>query len=247
MNSKTEHTSEGYFGIACRSRFLILLYVGLGLMLLSPQKVWAQEVSIRGEVILEEGKAPPEEKSTGGYQTTTGGGGNAVQESSNETVILWLEDRETETDYTDRQDEVQVLDQVDKAFKPKLMAVRAGHEVRIMNSDPMYHNVFSLSRIKRFDVGRRSPGDYEDIRFDKPGVVDVFCDIHSDMHAEIVVLPRQTVQWKKREGSGSFQFENIPHGKYTLHLYALGDREKSVSVNASDSSMVELAPVRLGP
>ena len=80
------------------------------------------------------------------------------------------------------------MDQRNETFLPRLLAVQTGTTVDFPNSDSTYHNVFSLSRARRFDLGRYAAGKTKSVRFDRPGVVRVFCDIHSHMSAFIVVF-----------------------------------------------------------
>jgi len=72
-----------------------------------------------------------------------------------------------------------VMDQRNETFVPHVLAVTVGAVVDFPNSDKTFHNVFSLSRARRFDLGRYAAGHSKSIRFDRPGLVRVFCDIHS--------------------------------------------------------------------
>jgi plastocyanin len=81
-----------------------------------------------------------------------------------------------------------VLDQRDETFVPHVLAIVAGTTVDFPNSDQTYHNVFSLSKAKSFDLGRYAVGRTKSVRFDRPGIVRVFCDIHSHMSAFVLVF-----------------------------------------------------------
>lgn len=223
--------------------YALIIGLFLTFFLLSTLSAGAQTADIAGSVILEPSNRSPSGISVGGYRSF--GGGSDDGESSTTGILIWIEDKNKNTDYTERDTGTQVLDQVDKQFSPRLMAVRVGDSVRIKNSDPLYHNVFSLSKTKRFDVGRRSPNDYEDVVFDKPGVVDVFCDIHSDMHAVIRILPENTVTWMKLDENGSFIFEDIPVGEYLIHFLALEDREQRLEVSVNSTEPISLGTIRL--
>lgn len=220
------------------------IVIGVFCCLLWVSTVSAQHVDIEGTVRLEGLQTNPGSAGAG-YQTYGSNTDKAEADSASDDILVWLMDKNPEASYRDT-DNMQVLDQQDKRFHPRLMAVRAGNRVRIKNSDPVYHNVFSLSPAKRFDVGRRSPRDYQDVTFDKAGVVDVFCDIHSNMHAVIRVLPRQTIAWQKLESDGTFLFRDVPEGEYTLHLLALGNRKKKVDVKAVAAKKIILDTIRLG-
>ena len=80
------------------------------------------------------------------------------------------------------------MDQRNETFVPHVLAIMTGTTVDFPNSDAFYHNVFSLSKIARFDLGRYAAGRSRAVRFDKPGIVRVFCDIHSHMNAFILVF-----------------------------------------------------------
>lgn len=231
-----------FHGTSCFSTVLLLTVVGL----FTPYTSSAQ-VTIEGKVILERAQQPTVSTNLGGYQNAPSGSSFNEEEVSSKHIVLWLKAQDENISGTKNIDKgMPVLDQVDKHFTPRLMMIREGNIVRIRNSDPVYHNVFSLSKTKRFDVGRRSPGDYKDVQFDESGKVDVFCDIHSDMHAVIIVVPSRTVAMKEMESDGAFRFTNIPKGNYSLHLYALGDRTHSVEIQATDKEKITLQTIRLG-
>lgn len=221
--------------------FLLLLMVSL----FSAQRLVAQETSIEGSVVVEQIQNVTVEMGGGGYQDKFRRDTNK-KDPSLDDVLVWVESRNNNQPVAEESTNRKVLNQLDKRFEPRLMIIRAGDMVRILNSDPVYHNVFSLSKVKRFDVGRRSPGEFQDVQFNKPGVIDVFCDIHSDMHAVIVVAPKHTVAMQKLNSSGKFRFDGIPEGDYTLHFYALGDREASVEVSTVDQKNVMLQTIRIG-
>lgn len=139
----------------------------------------------------------------------------------------------------------KILNQKDQKFTPGLLAVKQNGSVRIVNSDPVYHNVFSLSSTKKFDVGRRPKGESYDVTFDKPGVVDVFCDIHSNMHAVIHVLPVDAVAWTKIKSGDSFHLTDIPEGSYQLTVYALGYQEASIDIDISPDDEKQVGTITL--
>jgi plastocyanin len=84
------------------------------------------------------------------------------------------------------------MDQRNEAFVPHVLAIVAGTTVDFPNNDKTYHNVFSLSPTKPFDLGRYAVGRSKSVRFDRPGIVRVFCDIHSHMSAFILVFAHRT-------------------------------------------------------
>jgi hypothetical protein len=97
--------------------------------------------------------------------------------------------------------------------------------VEFPNSDSTYHNVFSLSKTKRFDLGRYPRGQSRSVRFDRPGVVQVFCEIHSHMNAFILVFSHRF--FATTDDAGRYRIEGVPAGEYRLVLWHDG-RERDV-------------------
>jgi plastocyanin len=110
-----------------------------------------------------------------------------------------------------------VLDQRNEAFVPYVLAVTVGSTVDFPNSDRVYHNVFSLSKPKRFDLGRYPKGRSRSVRFDRPGVVRVFCEIHSHMNAFILVFAHR--YFAATDAEGRYRIEGVPPGTYTLAVW----------------------------
>jgi plastocyanin len=81
-----------------------------------------------------------------------------------------------------------VMDQKDLTFRPHILPVPVGASISFPNNDKVDHNVFSLSRTKKFNLGSYKPGENKTIRFDKPGVVELRCDVHAEMLAYIMVM-----------------------------------------------------------
>ncbi len=163
--------------------------------------------------------------------------------SSIDSVLIWLESSDTPSGST--QTEPVILDQKGLSFQPSVLPVRLNGTVRIHNSDPVYHNVFSLSPKNRFDAGRRPKGEYLDVTFDTPGAVDVFCDIHSNMRATIYVMPPRVVTWAKVQSGDSFSMEGIESGSYRLKIYALGYQERAIQVEVEPGEPADVGTLTL--
>jgi plastocyanin len=99
-------------------------------------------------------------------------------------------------------------------FIPYVLPILAGSSVEFPNEDPFYHNVFSLSRAREFDLGRYPRGESKRVRFDEPGVVQVFCHIHADMSAYILVLA--TPHFIVPDAQGRFVLDGVAPGDYRL-------------------------------
>ena len=123
-----------------------------------------------------------------------------------------------------------VLDQRNETFVPHVLAITTGTTVRFLNSDKTYHNVFSLSKPKRFDLGRYPTGRAKSVRFDRPGIVRVFCEIHSHMSAFILVFAHQ--HFAVTNARGEYRLDGLPPGTYTVAVWhpVLGAKTRTVRV-----------------
>jgi len=133
-----------------------------------------------------------------------------------------------------------LLDQKGQRFIPRILAVVVGQAVEFRNSDNVFHNVFSYSPPKRFDLGRYPRGKSKRLIFQKPGLVQVFCDIHSDMRSDIVVVPSRRFAYVGADGR--FRIEDAPEGKHTLVLWLprRGERTASIEVAANGTTAAVL-------
>jgi hypothetical protein len=125
------------------------------------------------------------------------------------------------------------MDQREQTFVPHVLAITVGTTVDFPNSDVTFHNVFSLSKTKTFDLGRYSRGRSKAIRFDRPGVVQVFCDIHSHMSAFILVFAHR--YFAVTDTSGRFAITGVPPGAYTLAVWHEGEVRDTRAVVVPDS------------
>jgi plastocyanin len=106
------------------------------------------------------------------------------------------------------------IEQKDRQFSPDLVVAPVGSTISFPNMDAIFHNVFSLSKPKSFDLGNYSKGQTRTETFPVPGVVFVYCHLHTNMSATIVITPNQ---WSaKPDAAGNFKLPNIPPGKYTI-------------------------------
>ena len=106
------------------------------------------------------------------------------------------------------------MDQRGETFVPRVLAITAGTVVDFPNSDPIYHNVFSLSPTRSFDLGRYEAGRSKWVRFDQPGIVRVFCDIHSHMSAYILVFGHR--YFAVTDEQGRYRLDQVPPGSYQV-------------------------------
>jgi plastocyanin len=111
------------------------------------------------------------------------------------------------------------IEQKDLTFIPALLPVRIGTRVEFPNLDDTYHNIFSYSPAKRFDLGRYRPDErpIPSQVFDKPGLVTLRCDIHEHMRGLILVL--STPYFVMTDTDGHFRLSGLPAGRYTLKAW----------------------------
>jgi len=122
------------------------------------------------------------------------------------------------------------LSQSGRRFVPEMIVIPAGSSVSFPNLDPIFHNVFSLSKYKSFDLGNYPKGETRTVRFEKPGIVFVNCHLHPNMTATIVVTPNS---WCAKPGAdGRYEIGDVPPGEYTIVAWhkAAGFFRRSVVV-----------------
>ena len=115
-------------------------------------------------------------------------------------------------------------------FEPSVLAIPVGTTVSFPNLDPVFHNVFSYSKARRFDLGRYGQGKSKSVTFEEPGLVEVFCDVHASMQAFILIVDSDYVT---QPGSdGYFVIDGVPEGKQTLVVWhpEYGEQEFTVVV-----------------
>lgn len=125
-------------------------------------------------------------------------------------------------------------------FSTRVLPVRTGTRVEFPNFDDEYHNVFSYSRNKRFDLGRyRKDETPPALVFDKPGLVRLFCDIHEHMRSGILVL--DTPHFVTTDAAGNFRITNLPAGEFMLKAWLdeRTTRERRVTLKAGETARVD--------
>ncbi|HKQ98746.1 MAG TPA: plastocyanin/azurin family copper-binding protein [Candidatus Polarisedimenticolia bacterium] len=123
------------------------------------------------------------------------------------------------------------------AFEPHVLPVVKGATVEFPNADTVFHNVFSLSRASTFDLGRYPRGESKSVRFDAPGLVKVFCHIHSDMSAVVLVLDNP--YFAVPDASGHFRLDGVPPGEYRAVAWHERARRVSQTIRITPGGTVQ--------
>jgi plastocyanin len=131
------------------------------------------------------------------------------------------------------------MQQHDLRFEPDLLIIPTGSKVLFPNLDPLFHNIFSLSRTQSFDLGYYAEGKSRGIVFPQSGIVQVYCHVHPEMYGVIVVTPSR---WTGRPApDGTFSLNDVPPGKYRVVVWqqSAGVIRKSISVPPSGEVRVK--------
>lgn len=137
------------------------------------------------------------------------------------------------------------MDQRNERFVPHVLAITVGSIVDFPNNDRTYHNVFSLSDTRSFDLGRYAAGNSKAVRFDRPGIVRVFCDIHSHMNAFILVFAHR--YFALTDAEGRYRIDNVPPGNYTVSIWresSAGESRPVTVPEAGGDIDVNFAPAK---
>ena len=127
-----------------------------------------------------------------------------------------------------------VVDQQDLTFIPHVLPVLVGSKVNFKNSDNVNHNVFSPTECKSFNLGTFGPGGYKTVTFDKVCVVDLLCNVHSEMSAYVVVLDNP--YFALTGADGSFTIDDVPAGTYEIAVWSEKLKAPAQSVTVTDGS-----------
>jgi plastocyanin len=169
------------------------------------------------------------------YPTRTVPGPALAPVSEVRNVVIFLKDAPARPASPVR---VEIV-QRQETFAPRVVAVPVGSVVAFPNDDPIYHNVFSLSRARAFNLGRFPRGQSKEERFDKPGIVRVFCDIHSHMSATVAVFSHPW--FAIPDGEGRFELPELPPGERAITAWheRLGETTQRVRVEAGRPAVID--------
>jgi plastocyanin len=196
--------------------------------------VWPQDLTVTGKV-------------------TVLAGASKAEHADGSDVVIWLLPLDTGAahregaDHRGESSRFRIV-QKQKRFAPHLLVVPVGAAVQFPNLDPFFHNVFSLFDGKRFDLGLYEAGSTRAVRFDRPGTCYIFCNIHPEMSAVVLVL--DTPFYGISNASGEIQISGVPPGRYLLKVWyercsamtlsSLG-HEITVSGNSASLGVIHVA------
>lgn len=132
----------------------------------------------------------------------------------------------------------QEMDQKELRFVPHVLPIMAGTTVDFPNSDPVSHNVFSISETKRFNLGLYGRGMKRSIRFDQPGIVELLCNVHMEMSGFIVVL--KNPYFAKTAADGSFHIPGVPAGRHRLRCWNEESPAREVEITVPSEGVVSV-------
>jgi plastocyanin len=133
-----------------------------------------------------------------------------------------------------------VMHQHERHFEPDLLIVPAGSTIDFPNLDPIFHNVFSLSRTQSFDLGYYSDGKSKQVVFPREGIVQVYCHVHPEMYGVVIVT---SSRWVARpDAEGKFSLPGVPPGKHRLVVWqrSSGLIHKTVTIPETGNILVQL-------
>jgi plastocyanin len=209
-------------------RFLVFV-VGIALQLLG-SKAYSGAV-VEGKVTLLPARNPIVDAAR--YQLKSG----SVAKPDAPSAVVYLEG--SFPDASKESPKTLQLNQKNYQFTPALLPILKGTSVEFINNDDDYHQVFSLSKAKRFNVGRyRKEEKPAPILFDELGVVKMYCEIHDHMRATILVL--ENPFFVKTDFQGNYRLENLPAGKFELKAWLDEKVIRSRSIELQEGKTVHI-------
>lgn len=158
--------------------------------------------------------------------------------SAFERVAIWLEPN-GRAEATSDAPVTARMQQRNRRFEPELLVIPIGSAVEFPNLDPIFHNIFSLSRTQLFDLGYYPEGHSRTVTFPRAGIVQAYCHVHPNMYGVIVVT--SSPWFGKPAEDGSFSWSDVPPGKYRLMVWQKSAGLMHKKVVVPDTGKVELS------
>jgi len=198
-------------------RSTVAIALALAFTLAADNFVDAQQVTVSGRVdVVKQGKKTP---------------------GDNSNVVVWLTPVGRSVISKPKPTQPVRLIQKNKSFEPHVLVVPVGSIVEFPNEDPFFHNVFSLFEGKRFDLGLYESGGTRLVRFDRAGICYIFCNIHPEMSAVVLVL--DTPYYAMSDRAGQVTIPAVPPGRYILHSWHEGSNDEELKGLAREITVSE--------
>jgi plastocyanin len=133
-----------------------------------------------------------------------------------------------------------ILDQNNLTFLPHILVIPKGSTVSFPNNDKVDHNVFSLSRTRKFNFGSYKPGESQNVTFDKAGIVELRCDLHSEMISYILVMKSNYFALTDKKGDFTMDVSGLASGKYFLKTWHEKLKNSKMAIELPDVSAKKL-------
>ncbi|MCC7007407.1 MAG: methylamine utilization protein [Acidobacteria bacterium] len=153
-------------------------------------------------------------------------------------AVIWLDVADGQPPAPSSQADA-VLNQRDMQFFPHVLAVRVGTRVKFPNHDRVFHNVFSFHDSRKFDLGLYPVGMVKEVPFDRPGLSRVFCNIHPQMAAYVMVL--ETAYYAVSDRGGRFVIPNLPAAPTRYHAWRPGGPVLNGEFDPSSGAPLEVS------
>jgi plastocyanin len=131
------------------------------------------------------------------------------------------------------------IKQINRQFVPDLAVVPVGSTVSFPNMDPIFHDVYSLSKTKSFDLGAFDKGQTRRVMFTKSGIAEIYCHLHPNMAATVLVLDNR--YYARPDRDGHYRIANVPPGRYTLVAWhkSAGFFRKTIEIGSGPGASVD--------
>lgn len=230
-----------------RWHLVVFIYLCMGLLLLLLPGLTQAEVSLPAATGSIHGKVKVTRKLISQrmrfrlYQSVDPQPPPTIEEERNDewrNIVIYLESEASMPALQKSHQAHPQITQLGETFFPHVLPVVKGSTVEFPNEDPIFHNVFSLSRTKSFDLGRYPKGVSKSVTFDETGIVPVFCHLHSDMSAIILVLDNP--YFSVPDSEGQYLVEGVPPGSYTIVAWHERSERIDLQVEVRAGEDVEL-------
>lgn len=161
-----------------------------------------------------------------------------AKNKNDEKIFISLEPR-LEVSGNEQRSKSYTVEMKDKEFSQRYLTIKKGDSIEYINRDAFDHNVFSLSPGNRFDLGSFPLGEKGEYEFKTPGIVKIYCNVHSEMASFVLVTDSNWV--KTATPNERFKFEQIPLGEYLLYAWSVrGEYKQQLSVTSAIDQQIEI-------